>query len=62
MESGHTFKVPSTSSGYKEIVQETSRKMMDHVHNRGRKYIKIYFYIKINIIQKYLNTSVYTQY
>lgn len=39
MESGQTFKVPSTISGYKEIVQDICRKMMDHIHNRGRKYI-----------------------
>lgn len=55
MESGHTFKVPSTISGYKEIVQEASRKMIDHIHNRGRKYTKIYFYIKVNIIHQYFS-------
>ncbi|EFN68190.1 Serine/threonine-protein kinase Ial [Camponotus floridanus] len=38
MGSGQTFKVPSTISGYKEIIHDTCRKMMDHVHNRGRNY------------------------
>ncbi|XP_029161079.1 aurora kinase B-like [Nylanderia fulva] len=36
MESGQAFKMPSVVTNYKEAVQEICRKMVDHVHKRGK--------------------------
>lgn len=38
MESGQAFKVPLVVANYKEAIQETCRKMIDHVHKRGKNY------------------------
>jgi len=42
------FKIPTTTSELTEIIQGTIHKMMEHVKNRGKKYINLslLFYCK----------------
>lgn len=51
MTSAQVFKVPSTLSEAKEAIQDTIQKMQNHIDNRDKKYMRIYYGLNITTIK-----------